>query len=320
MGKSAPQPTDPHETSAAQTGTNVSTAIANAWLGNINEYTPDGSTNFRRTGMQKMFDPYTGKTYQIPTFSRWQKLSPKNQAIYDQMLGAKGNMASLANQQSGFLKDYMAKPFHYDPTEHEKWATGLYDTLNNDKIAQNEEALRTRLSNQGLMPGSEAFQRQYEAMTKGNLDARNQFGLDSYNTGFNTALTERNQPINEITALLSGSQINQPRFMGANMPTIPTTDNAGIINAYDQNKMNARPVRDHGGACSPAWEASAVYSGYPMSAPRKTSTRSAKPIPASTSTPTATRASPIRRRSASASWRKKSRKRNRKPWRVLQVA
>ena len=37
MGKSAPKPTDPKETSAAQTGTSVSTAIANGVMNNVNQ-------------------------------------------------------------------------------------------------------------------------------------------------------------------------------------------------------------------------------------------------------------------------------------------
>lgn len=54
------------------------------------------------------------------------------------------------------------------------------------------------------------------------------------------ALTERNQPINEITALLSGSQVSMPQFTNNAMPQIPTTDNAGIINAnYDQQVNKA---------------------------------------------------------------------------------
>ena len=39
----APAPTPPKETSAAQTGTNVSTAIANSMMGNVNQVTPQGN-------------------------------------------------------------------------------------------------------------------------------------------------------------------------------------------------------------------------------------------------------------------------------------
>ena len=45
----------------------------------------------------------------------------------------------------------------------------------------------------------------------------------------------RNQPINEISALLSGSQVSQPNFLQTGGPTIPTTDVAGLINRnFDQ--------------------------------------------------------------------------------------
>jgi hypothetical protein len=45
----------------------------------------------------------------------------------------------------------------------------------------------------------------------------------------------RNQPINEISALLSGSQVSRPNFLNTNSATIPTTDVAGLINRnFDQ--------------------------------------------------------------------------------------
>jgi hypothetical protein len=40
----------------------------------------------------------------------------------------------------------------------------------------------------------------------------------------------RNQPINEISSLLSGSQINNPNFVNTPNNQIPTTDVAGLIN------------------------------------------------------------------------------------------
>src|SRR5690606_7332530 len=48
------------------------------------------------------------------------------------------------------------------------------------------------------------------------------------------ALTERNQPINEITALLSGSQVSQPNFVGTPSTTVQPTDYIGAV----RDKMN----------------------------------------------------------------------------------
>lgn len=53
MAKDSPSPPaapNPYQTAAAQTGTNVNTAIANAWLGNANEVTPWGSVTYQPIG------------------------------------------------------------------------------------------------------------------------------------------------------------------------------------------------------------------------------------------------------------------------------
>lgn len=46
------------------------------------------------------------------------------------------------------------------------------------------------------------------------------------------ALIKRNQPINEITALLSGSQVSLPNFTPNQPQPMPFTDNAGLINQH----------------------------------------------------------------------------------------
>lgn len=236
----APDPTPPRETSAAATGTNVATSIANAFLTNMNEVTPDGTKTFNQSGDYTFTDPYTKQTYTVPRFTMTQTLSPQQQAIKAQSDATKMNLSTLANDQSAFLKDYMAQPFKYDPGEHEGWALGLYDKLNADKIAQGDEALRSRLAAQGIKAGSEAYDREMRNAYSARGDARDKFLLDSYRTGFSTAQAERNQPLNEIAALMSGSQVSQPNFLtGAGVSGIPITDNAAIIANADAQRMNA---------------------------------------------------------------------------------
>ena len=46
----SPDPPNPFYTAAAQTGANVSTAVANANLNNVNQVTPQGSLNYANTG------------------------------------------------------------------------------------------------------------------------------------------------------------------------------------------------------------------------------------------------------------------------------
>lgn len=237
MGKSAPDPTDPKDTSAAATGTNVSTAIANNIMGNVNTYGPDGSTEFTQSGEYTWTDPFTNKTYTVPKFNQTTRLSESGQKIFDEQQDTKLNLSTLAKNQSGFLNEYMAEPFRYNPGEHENWALGLYDKLSSDRNAREMASTQSMLANSGIKLGSDAYDRAMESRMDSQQRARDQFLLDSFQTGFSTAQAQRNQPINEITALMSGSQVSQPQTPGFQFSRIPTTDNAGIIANYDNQRM-----------------------------------------------------------------------------------
>lgn len=239
MGKKAPAPTPPKETSAAATGTNVSTAVANAWLGNISEYGPDGNTRVEATGSQTIRDPYTGQSYQIPTFSRYTELSPEQQAIKQQQDAASLNLASLGNNLSGTLSQQLTGNFKLGNEETEGRLMELGRSRLDPMLAQRREAEETRLANQGIMVGSTAYDRAMTGVNNAENDAYNQLLLQGRGQASQELLTEDNQRINQISALLSGGQVSQPNFMGANMPTIPTTDNAAIIGNYDNQRMQA---------------------------------------------------------------------------------
>lgn len=288
MGKAPdpPQPTDPHQTSAAQTGTNVSTAIANAMMGNVNQVTAQGTLTYDQTGSYKWTDPYTKEEYTVPTFTATQKLSPAEQAKYDQRSAAESSLSGLAAQQSSFLKNYMEKPMSIDdmgatPTLGQmqtSYATPdtkeVQDALMarmQPSLDRDRTALETKLSNQGIKAGSGAWLDAMRAADQQTNDARmaavinagqeqsrlaglnqsaasfannatmNQFSsaMDARRQGLQERTTLRNQPINEITALLSGSQVSQPNWISTNMPKIANTDNAAIISNYDNQRMQA---------------------------------------------------------------------------------
>ena len=170
MGK-APSPPDPKETAAASTGTNVGTAIANAMLGNVNQVTPDGTLTYNQSGSHSWTDPYTGKTYDIPTFTATQTLSPEQMAIREQSVGAQTNLAGLANQQSAFLQNYMAEPFQYGNQEVENWAYDLGSQRLDPRFERAREAERTRLLNSGIREGSAAWEAAMSGIGQNENDA-----------------------------------------------------------------------------------------------------------------------------------------------------
>lgn len=104
----SPEPPDPYETAAAQGGMNRDTAISQQLLNFTDQYTPDGSLVYTQNGTKGYTDS-TGKWIELPSYQATTTLSPAQQAIKDQVNGASLNLATLANQQSGFLKDYLGK-------------------------------------------------------------------------------------------------------------------------------------------------------------------------------------------------------------------
>jgi hypothetical protein len=125
------------------------------------------------------------------------------------------------------------------------------------------------LSNQGIKLGSAAFDRAMGNFGQQSNDARmaailasgqeqsrladlarqsTNFGnaamMDQYNAGLSgraqtmqEAFALDNQPINKAMALASGTQVAMPQFQAFNSARIPTTDNAGIIQNYDQQNF-----------------------------------------------------------------------------------
>ena len=237
MGKpSPPKPPDPKETSAASTGTSVATALANANLQNVSQVTPNGSLTYDQTGTYNFRDPYTGQSYDIPQFTATTTLSPEQQKLADLNNQTQENLGNIGVQQSSKIGSLLNTPF--DPNSA---VEGKIDALGQARLdpqfAREEDALRTRLVNQGIQPGSPAWNAEMTQFQQGKNDAFNQLYLSGNQQAFQQAQATRNQPINEVTALLSGSQVSQPNFQNVHEPTIPTTDNAGIINTNYNQKL-----------------------------------------------------------------------------------
>lgn len=235
---SPPPPPNPKDTSAASTGTSVATALANANLQNVSQIGPNGSLTYNQTGTYNFKDPYTGQSYDIPQFTATTALSPEQQKLADLNNQTQQNLGNIGVQQSSKIGSLLNTPF--DPNNAVEDKIDKIGAARLDpQFAREEDALRTRLANQGIMPGSDAFKAEMDSFHQGKNDAYNQLFLNGNQQAFQQAQATRNQPINEVTALLSGSQVSQPTFQNVHEPTIPTTDNAGIINTnYNQKLQN----------------------------------------------------------------------------------
>lgn len=233
----APAPPDPRETSAASTSTNVGTAISNAYLGNVNQNTPDGSLTYGQTGSYKWTDPYTGKSYDIPTFTANTTLSPEGQAIHDTNMGTQQNIANIGRDQSARIGELLGTPLDLSSTAIEDHLFDLAQTRLQPMLDSRRASREANYLDRGIRPGSDAYDRAIAQDTQGENDLYTSLFLNGRGQAVQEMLTNRNQPINEISALLSGSQVNQPNFINTSMPTIPTTDVAGNINQNYADKL-----------------------------------------------------------------------------------
>jgi hypothetical protein len=238
MGKSKPpKPPNPAQTAAAQTGVNVGTAIAESKLNQVNQVTPDGNLTYSQTGTYEWKDPLTGKSYSIPQSTATTTLSPEQQRIKAQDDAASLNLASLANSQSGRLQGLLDRPVDLNNEAVESRLFELGSKRLRPELDRSRDSLETRLSNQGIKLGSTAFDRAMEGQSFKENDAWNNLALTGRSQALNELLTERNQPLNEISALLSGSAVQQPQFASVPQSQLPTTDYAGLVNQNYQAQL-----------------------------------------------------------------------------------
>lgn len=232
MGKpSAPEAPDPYATAAAQGAWNSFTAQQQQQMNMIGQQTPWGSVSYDQTGSSWVQDP-NGNWVEIPQFTATTKLSPSQQAIFDRTQGAQKNLAQLAMDKSEWLGDYLNEPFDFSNRDAETWAWDLASPRILGEQERRREALRTQLINSGLRPGTAAFEAEMSRLDRSDVDQLNHLALTGRSQAFNEALALRNQPLNELIGLMSGTQVQNPNATFAPTPQtgVAGVDYTGLVN------------------------------------------------------------------------------------------
>lgn len=260
-GGSAPAAPDPAKTAAAQGAINKETAIAQSNLNQVNEYTPYGSSVYTPTG--EVVDGIT-------KMQRTTTLSPEQQAILDQQTGITSDLNSLASDQIGRVNAAMGSEFTYDgmpaaPTADANARQQTIDAIYNQfssrldpRFEQEQRALETKLINQGLQTGTDAFNSalesfgrtkndaytsaQNQAVAAGGAEQSRLFGLQANERerAIQEEAYRRNIPLNEIAALLgTGTGVTNPQFSPTPQSGITPADITGPTALQYQGQMNA---------------------------------------------------------------------------------
>lgn len=236
---SSPKAPDPVKTAEAQSGMNRDTAQTQQLTNMVNQIGPDGSLIYTQTGSNSFVDS-NGKTVTVPQYTATTSLSPQQQAIKAQTDKASLNLGTIANERSNFLKSYLSKPFDVN-ADVEKKIYDLGASRLDPRFEQQRDQLSTRLIASGIRPGTEAYDQQMGQFEQSRNDAYNQLALTGRQQAFNEASYERAQPLNEISALLSGAQVQQPTFVNTPSANVGGVDYTGLVN----NKYQADVSRSN---------------------------------------------------------------------------
>ena len=224
---SPPPAPDPAATAAAQSKSNRDTAVTQYGLNATNQVTPQGTLSYNQIGA---WDDGT------PRFEATTAYSPAEQAIYEIGTQTRQNLGNIGASQSAKIGQLLDTPFDVNSARDNK-ISQIQQGFLDPQWSRQQSALETQLINKGIRPGSEQYDNAMSDFSTQRQSAYNQSYLDAYKMAEGSALTQRNQPINEISALLSGSQVSQPSYVTTPTPGVAPTDVIGA-NQMALNQQN----------------------------------------------------------------------------------
>lgn len=224
---SPPPPPDPVATAAAQTQMNKDTAITQYGLNATDQVTPYGSVNYTQG------TPWSDGT---PHYTATQTLSPEQQTLYNLGTQTQTNLGQIGVDQSSRIGALLNTPFDLNSATNSQQAQ-IARTLLDPVWQQRESQLQTQLANQGIQQGSQAYTNALRDFGMQRDNAYNSALLADRGQATQEALTQRNQPLNEISALMSGSQVSQPNFVGTPQTQVAPVDYGSMVANNYQGQM-----------------------------------------------------------------------------------
>ncbi len=244
LGKQSAPPAPDYTAAANATAQgNLQAAQAAAAANRVNQTTPYGTLTYKESGKDSQGNPmWTAET----------ALSPEQQQILDYQNKTSIGLGSIQNQGLDYVKNMLSQPFDTSklPAEMINAGQTAQDALMsrlNPTFDKRQAALETQMANQGIARGTEAWKNAQTDLDQARNDASLQAALQGMGIGQQArqqSLQEqsflRNEPINTLNAVRSGSQVQGPSFV--NVPQQAATtgpDLMGAANAGYQAQLGA---------------------------------------------------------------------------------
>ncbi len=216
----SPPPAPDYEGAAkAQGASNVQTARVQGQINNPNIVNPYGTQTTTWNGDQ-------------PTLT--QTFSPEQQALYDQQTATQQQLGNVAGQGAQALQGVVGTGVDFSgapgTSSYGDTRTSVINAMMgraNEDYAKQTDQSNSDLIAAGIRPGTKAYDDRMQMIERSRNDARQQaeiaggnaaaqaYGMDEARRrqAITEYLAQRQTPLNEITALLSGSQVSNPFTM-----------------------------------------------------------------------------------------------------------
>jgi hypothetical protein len=233
LGPAPSAPAAPDYTGAAQQTAqgNLDAARVATAANRVNQVTPYGNLDYTQSGT----DPYGN-----PTWTATTSLSDVGQQLLNNQNQTSLGLGGTINAALGQVQNTMGQAFNPNlPSTGMNPGQSYQDAYMQrlaPQIEQSRESTTAALANQGVVPGTKAYDNamRQQAMKENDLllGATTQgfgTGLQANQQAYNQAMTNYNMPLNTLSALRSGSQVQNPTFV--NSAQQATTQGADILGA-----------------------------------------------------------------------------------------
>ena len=226
MSFNQPNSPDPGQVASTQQGFNTAAAQTQNQINSYNQNTPYGSLSYTA-------DPNSPSGYSLNT-----SLSAPQQQLLNTRQGTQQTLGDTGNTLASNSAGMYSSPFDLNA------ATGQTASLLNNWNQQylqpifNQQQSNTnaQLQNQGLAPGSEAYNNAQNLLARNQGDVTNQYLSQNEGQAFNQALQQYQLPLQTEGALLGASSPQGPTFSATPTATVqpPNYQSAAQNNFQNQ--------------------------------------------------------------------------------------
>lgn len=215
----APKPLDPNKVAGAQLTANKDSIQQQAAANRIDQTDAFGnSLKYTQTGPDAQGNP---------TYAANQSMGAQGQAYAGGLFDLGQQYFNTAGQgapddMAGFTK-----------------AQEMYDQSQAPYLARQDEALDSKLRNQGLDPSSQAYKNSTMDLRRSQGEARNNFVGNAQNQFFNQGMQGRQQQLNELAPGVNASQqFMNPSYVNTPGVNVPVSDMNSLYAQQQQGLQN----------------------------------------------------------------------------------